>query len=144
MSLVTIEQYESMSVEKIQELHVNEIKLINEVDQLVKLCVEGNADLKDLDKKLEEYVEHVKEHFRYEEELMQEYNFPSYDMHKLAHDMFLADMGYATMIWKQRNDPNKLVKFIRKSPEWIESHMSSVDASTADYISKKQSQSLVK
>ena len=57
MSLVTIEHYESMSITEMQELHANEVRLINEVDELATLCMQGSEDLSVLDKKLQEYVD---------------------------------------------------------------------------------------
>lgn len=137
MGIININQLDYMSVKEMQELHENEIIIINEVDQLARECVEGTRDIKELANKLGEYVAHVKKHFAIEEELMQKYDFPSYDMHQMSHEMFLADLQYATKHWKENGDLNKIVSFVRKSPEWIESHVDSVDAPTADYIAKK-------
>ena len=68
---------------------------------------------------------------------MQEYNFPSYEMHKLAHDMFLMDLQYATRQWKEFGDIKKIINFVAKTPEWIVMHVKSVDAPTADYLARK-------
>ena len=68
---------------------------------------------------------------------MEEYDFPSFEMHKMAHDMFLADLQYATMQWKRYGDIKKIIYFIRKTPEWIVMHVNSVDAPTANYLARK-------
>ncbi len=137
MALIYAEQVEYMSIEQMQQTHENEIKILNEIDKLADRCEEGNATQEELEKKLNEYIEHVHEHFANEEQLMKEYNFPSYEMHKLAHDMFLADLAYATKSWKEYGDIHKIINFVRKTPEWIVMHVKSVDAPTADYLARK-------
>ncbi|NOR55343.1 MAG: hypothetical protein GQ531_03985 [Sulfurovum sp.] len=91
----------------------------------------------ELEDKIDEYIAHVHEHFLSEEKLMLKYDFPSYDMHKTAHDMFLADMEYAATQWKDFGDIKKIINFVRKTPEWIVMHVNSVDAPTADYLARK-------
>ena len=137
MGLIYAEQVEYMSVEQMQETHENEIKILNAIDNLAISCDFGEDKQDELEQKLDEYIEHVHKHFANEERLMQKYDFPSYDMHKTAHDMFLADLEYATINWKQHGNIKKIINFVRKTPEWIVMHVNSVDAPTADYIARK-------
>ncbi len=137
MGLIYAEQVEYMSVEKMQETHESEIKILNEIDKLATMYEIHKTEPDKLEEKLEEYIVHVKEHFASEERLMEEYNFPSYEMHKIAHDMFLADLDYATIQWKKFGNIKKIINFVRKTPEWIVMHVNSVDAPTADYIARK-------
>ena len=139
MALLYAEQVEYLDVEEMQETHEEEIKLLNEVDKLATQygMDKSEAKLTELEAKLDEYIEHVKEHFANEERLMRKYDFPSYDMHKTAHDMFLTDIGYAIQQWKSFGDINKVINFIYKSPEWIVLHINTVDAPTSAYIAKK-------
>ena len=135
--MIYAEQVEYMSVDEMQETHESEIKILNDIDKMAIGFDMGNVELLDLEAKIEEYVEHVNKHFANEERLMREYDFPSYEMHKMAHDMFLADLQYATSQWK-RGDIKKIINFVRKTPEWIVMHVNSVDAPTADYIARKK------
>jgi len=89
MGLVYIEQLEEMRVDKMQQTHENEVKILNAIDNLAISYDRKEATLEELEQKIDEYVTHVHEHFAYEEGLMQQYDFPSYEMHKTAHDMFL-------------------------------------------------------
>jgi len=141
MAIMSINQVNYVELDQMQKIHEDEINLINEIDEIATACVRGDGDLDLLVEKLEAYVIHVKEHFEYEEELMEEHDFISYDLHKMAHDMFYADLMYATKHWKQNGDLNKIVAFIRKSPEWLESHIETVDAPTAEFLVKKISES---
>ena len=137
LALVYIEQVEEMSVEQMQETHENEIKILNAIDNLAVSCDRGEATLEELEQKINEYVEHVHKHFANEEELMQKYNFPSYDMHKTAHDMFLEELTRAMKDWKRYDKITKITDFIRRAPEWIVLHVNTVDAPTANFLAAK-------
>ena len=137
MALVYIEQVEEMSVEEMQQTHENEIKILNAIDNLAISYDRGEATLEELEQKIDEYIEHVHAHFANEERLMREYGFAKYDMHKTAHDMFLEELQHAIKYWKKYEDINKIVNFVRKTPEWIVLHVNTVDAPTADYLAKK-------
>lgn len=137
MGLIYAEQVEYMSVDEMQQTHEDEIKIINEIDKLAIGYEMGTTSLDELENKLDAYIEHVKAHFKNEERLMKEYGFPSYEMHKMAHDMFLMDLQYATKRWKEFGDIKRMINFVAKTPEWIVMHVNSVDAPTADYIARK-------
>lgn len=137
MALLYAEQVEYLDVEEMQETHEEEIKILNEVDKLASQYLINKSNLSELEAKLDEYIAHVKEHFSNEERLMKKYDFPSYDMHKTAHDMFLTDISYAIREWKEYGNVNKVINFIYKSPEWIVLHINTVDAPTSAYIAKK-------
>lgn len=138
MALVYVEQVEHMDFDQMQEKHENEIKILNEVDKLATQVQIQKKGWEELEQKLDEYIAHVKEHFAFEEELMLKHDFVSYDMHKMAHDMFLADLNYAVMAWKNRGDIGKVINFIRKTPEWIVMHINTVDAPTATFLASKE------
>ncbi len=140
MGMIYAEQLEYMDVDQMQDTHENEIKLLNEIDKLAIMYELHKTNLDELEAKLDEYIAHVKAHFANEERLMEEYAFPSYEMHKIAHDMFLADLQHATRQWKEYGDIKKIIYFIRKTPEWIVMHVNSVDAVTANYLAKKMTQ----
>ena len=88
MGLIYAEQVEFMSVDAMQATHENEIAILNAIDKLAIHVERGKATLEELEAKVNEYIEHVNAHFANEEKLMQENDFPAYEMHKMAHDMF--------------------------------------------------------
>lgn len=137
MALVYIEQVEHMSLDQMQQTHEDEIKILNEIDKLAIFHDRGKATIEELESKINEYLEHVKKHFANEERLMQEYDFPSYDMHKTAHDMFLEELESAVKLWKRYDDITKITNFIRRTPEWIVLHVNTVDAPTANFLANK-------
>lgn len=141
MAIIYAEQLEYMSVEEMQKTHEDEINMINEIDKLAFGYQRGTVELADLESKLDEYIDHVKAHFANEERLMRTYKFPAYEMHKMAHDMFLMDLKQATRQWKEFGDIKKIIHFIGKTPEWIAMHVNSVDAPTADFLARKMENS---
>lgn len=140
MGMIYPEQLEYMDVEQMQQTHENEIAMLNEIDNLAIEYEIHKSDPAELERKLDAYMAHVKEHFANEERLMEQYGFPSYEMHKTAHDMFLADLEYAAQQWKEYGNLKKMLYFIRKTPEWIVMHVNSVDAPTAQYLAAKMAQ----
>ena len=140
VALLYAEQVEHLDVEQMQETHEAEIKILNDIDRLAIQYSMDKSKLPELEEKLDEYLNHVKDHFANEERLMKKYDFPSYEMHKMAHDMFLMDMGITIKQWQKFGDINKVVNFIRKSPEWIVLHINTVDAPTSAYIAHKMAQ----
>ena len=137
MALVYVEQLEDMSLEQMQQTHEDEIKILNDIDKLAILQDRGEVTMEELESKIDEYLVHVKEHFANEEKLMREYDFPKYDMHKTAHDMFLDELNLAVKLWKRYEDITKITNFIRRTPEWIVLHVDTVDAPTANFLAKK-------
>lgn len=139
MALLYKESVEYLDVEEMQETHEEEIELLNDIDRLsIQYTMDKSEQkLSDLEAKIEEYIKHVKEHFANEERLMRKYDFPSYEMHKMTHDMFLMDIGLTIKQWKKFGNVDKVVNFIRKSPEWIVLHINTVDAPTSAYIAHK-------
>jgi len=137
MALLYAEQVEYLDVNEMQETHESEIAILNEIDRLATFHTMGRVELSELEAKIDEYLEHVKKHFTNEERLMKKYDFPSYDMHKMAHDMFLMDLDITIKQWKKSGNIEKITNFIRKSPEWIVLHINTVDTPTSAYLAKQ-------
>jgi len=139
MALLYVESVEYLDVQEMQTTHEDEIKILNDIDRIAVMYSmdKSNAKQKILEEKIEEYLAHVKVHFANEERLMKKYNFPDYEMHKMTHDMFLMDIGITVKQWKKFGDVEKVVNFIRKSPEWIVLHINTVDAPTSAYLAQK-------
>ena len=142
MALLYAETVEHLDVEQMQKTHEDEIAIINEIDKLATIYSMNKTqeNLHALEIKLKEYLGHVKEHFANEERLMNKYSFPNYEMHKMAHDMFLQDIGITIKQWEKFGDIEKVINFIRKSPEWIVMHINTVDAPTSLYLSHKMAE----
>jgi len=56
MALVYIEQLEEMSVEQMQQTHEDEVKILNDIDNLAFYVDRGEATLEELENKVNEYL----------------------------------------------------------------------------------------
>ena len=137
MAIVYKEQVEHMDFEEMQEVHEEEIDMLNEVEKLAMQYKMNKTNMDEFTVKLDEYVAHVKAHFENEEKLMQKYDFPKYDMHKTAHDIFLMDLQVIGQQWHKYGSIDKVLNFLYKSPEWIILHIKTVDAPTATFLAQK-------
>lgn len=140
MALLYAQQLEELEVEEMQETHASEIEILNEIDKLATYYGMDKSDtnLHALEEKIDAYLAHVKMHFANEEKLMRQYDFPKYEMHKTAHDIFLMDLDITIKQWKKFGNIEKVTNFIRSSPEWIVLHINTVDAPTSAYITEKR------
>ena len=134
MALLYAEQVNFLDFQEMQDTHEDEIAILNDIERLATKYQMKMIPIEALEEKLDEYLVHVKKHFSSEEELMQKYAYPDYEMHKMAHDMFLADLKYAVNQWKNRGDIEKMINFIRKTPEWLIMHINGLDTDTASYL----------
>ena len=137
MALLYAEQVEYLDFEEMQDTHEEEIQILNAVDKLATQYSIDKSKLSELEAKIDEYLVHVKAHFANEERLMRKYDFPSYEMHKMTHDIFLMDLDLTISQWKSFGNVDKVINFIRKSPEWIVMHINTVDAPTSAYLVQK-------
>ena len=110
--------------------------MLNRIEKLYNRYRRDKSGLDELNEAIETYVAHVKEHFAGEEQLMQAYDFPEYEMHKLAHDAFLADLNLTYKGFKE-GELERMIRFLFGVPEWLVMHVNTVDAPTAAYLAHK-------
>ncbi len=143
MALLYPEQINFLDFQEMQQTHEDEIAILNDIENLATKYQMKQIPVDALEVKLDAYLVHVNKHFSNEEVLMQKYGYPDYEMHKMAHDMFLADLKYAVNHWKNHGDIDKMIHFIRKTPEWLIMHVNGLDTDTASFLlykTKKEAQ----
>ena len=141
MSLLTIDQVPRIAVDEMQHTHEEEIRMLNEIDELATIYendrTKDEALEKRLNEKLDAYVQHVKEHFANEERLMRLYAFPPYPMHKAEHDRVLYELDRVMARWKEHGEIDTIIAYLRQSVDWIVNHINTMDNMTAMYISQQ-------
>ena len=70
---------------------------------------------------------------------MQKHDFPEFEMHKLAHDAFLADRNLTYRSFKE-GDIERMIRFLFGVPEWLVMHVNTVDVPTATFLAQKMGQ----
>jgi len=107
------------------DTHREFVSLLNE-----SLSSDDN-DFADL---FDQLIEHTRQHFQREEELMTKYHFPAYAEHKDEHQRVLGELDQ----FKKRVDKG-LIAFGRnyikdRMPEWFRLHAASMDSALAAHL----------
>lgn len=116
----------------IVEIDYEHFKIVNYINTLYQMYLE-NRPSSELIKVLKELGDFTVNHFAYEEKLMQEYNYPSFDAHKAIHKAMLSKLfsfvdGLSTGA-SQINE--EFLDFLQK---WLINHILREDFKYAPYL----------
>ncbi|NPB08293.1 MAG: bacteriohemerythrin [Aquificae bacterium] len=111
-------------------VHEEEIRLVNELYETLQ-----KGDLEKADSLMDELLVDIEDHFRTEEELMREFEFFAYPMHKAEHDQLRSRFKEIYDEWKREKNPEKVARFLKEEfVPWIKSHVARWDSTTAQHL----------
>ena len=112
-----------VAYEPMNEIHDKEAEILERL--LEKL--EKNEDYS---KELEDFIKDVENHFSFEENLMEKYNFFAKIPHKMEHDRILNEL------YQLRNLSREEVKkyFNEHFLSWLDNHIATMDTVTAGFF----------
>lgn len=117
------------------ETHKEEVDIINALFEEILAFEKGTQNSEVIDAKYQEWIAHTIDHFSTEEEEMIEAAFPPYPVHKGEHDRVLTQMKEVFDAWESQREIKILKSYlIEIVPEWLVTHISTMDAMTANYI----------
>ena len=120
-----------VALNQMNSIHDTEVEILNELYRAAK---EGN--LEEVEKLFEEFLKDVKEHFSYEQGLMEKYNFFAYPMHRGEHDRVLMELENLKKSYEETKDPSLIVKYLENQfVPWLLNHVQTMDTVTAMYLS---------
>ena len=120
-----IEKVNSVAFEPMNEIHNRELEYINRLYD----AIENNSDI---EKAYEEFLNDVKEHFSFEEKLMEKYNFFAIVPHKMEHNRILNELE---ILKNKLNDTKHLKDYLTKAfIPWLENHINTIDTVTAGFF----------
>ena len=115
--------------------HSEEVTLINALFEEILSYEKDENNMDAVDSMYQAWIDHTVEHFTTEEVEMIEADFPAFAMHKEAHDAALKQMNEVFDAWKKSREIKILKMYLIEAvPQWFMSHVSSMDAMTANYI----------
>jgi hemerythrin len=86
----------------------------------------------------EKLLAHTREHFAREEQAMMRAGFPPYPVHKEEHDRVLEEMEEEGRAFGEKGDRERLWRYVSEAvPSWFVSHIQSMDAITAQFVSMR-------
>ena len=134
--LVRIEDIPKVALERMNKVHEEEIKLLNQLYHTLKEYEEGEGSIEDIDKAFNAFFEDVKYHFSSEQELMEKYNFFAYPMHRGEHDMVLMQLNNLKKGWEKDKNPELIKNYLEKEfLPWLINHIQTMDTVTAHFLS---------
>jgi hemerythrin len=133
--LIQHENVPQVSQPFMNKTHAEDVDLINALFHMILAFERGEESASNIDISYQTWIEHTIEHFTTEEIEMLEASFPPYHIHKGEHDRILEQMHEVLDIWENSRDIKVLKHyFIEVIPEWLVTHISTMDAMTAHYI----------
>ncbi len=97
--------------------------LVDLINSLYNACLGEKAELEETFKSvMKELVEYVMIHFKDEESIMEEINYPGLKEHKQKHELFVKEILKSVNAYKNGKQfvPNSFVRFLR---DWLFNHI---------------------
>jgi len=118
-------EIKKVAYEPMNEIHENEIKIL---EKLLKK-IENKEEVSEV---FNDFLEDVKKHFSFEEELMQKYQFFAYIPHKMEHDRILNELNE---LKSNLNDYEYLDKYFKEHfLPWLDNHIETMDTVTGGFF----------
>ena len=127
-----------LALESMNKVHREEVALINQLAALLQQAKDHQADNAAITEKLDEWVQHTREHFASEERLMMDYGFPAYSIHASEHERIMMQIQGLQNQWLDKNEIKPLYEFVFSNwPRWFNDHVNSMDRVTAEFINQR-------
>ena len=138
--LIDFEKFPKVDMENMNDVHENDIKIINELNDLIENYISNESEelFSKLDEKYEEWLNHTIEHFSGEEKMMIEKKFPPYAVHKQEHDNVLNAMKNVQEDLRKTKSAAGVKNFVQNGlVRWLVNHVQTMDTVTARFLSGK-------
>ncbi len=120
----------TVSIKAINEIHFEEADIINTLYEVIN---EEDADA--ITKQIQLLVEHMQEHFSFEESLMRDKSYPMYTIHQADHNKVLNETRYILMDWRNAKDIDRLKEYFQEELiTWLDQHIKAMDMPMADFV----------
>ena len=130
--LLDISQIPKVALERMNKVHEEEIKLLNQLFE----AIDQEKGTDEIDSLFKAFVEDVKKHFSSEQEMMEQYNFFAYPMHRGEHDMVLGQLVNLEKRWEKEKNPELIKAYIENEfLPWLMNHIQTMDTVTAHFLS---------
>ena len=114
-----------VAYEPMNEIHSNEMEIL---EKLLKK-IENKENIKKI---FDEFLNDVKNHFSFEEKLMEKYQFFAYIPHKMEHDRILNELNELKI---HLNDYEYLKNYFEYNfLPWLDNHIATMDTVTAGFF----------
>ncbi len=120
----------TVSFDEMNSVHFEEVERIN--DLLTQIAKGQDIEVT---KALEALLDHMQEHFDYEEGMLKNRGFAMFDIHRSDHQRIMGETRMAYMNWRNFKDRDALKAFIEDDfIEWLNLHIQAMDSVAADFL----------
>lgn len=108
---------------KIPEIDTQHRTMIDHINQIQRLALQPDAtpSTESLSQALQELIDCTREHFSYEEQLLEMIEFPSLDEHRASHHEVIAGLeAQRKQVLEEGADPQTLSEFLA---QWLVTHI---------------------
>ena len=131
--LIPLEKLPFVAYSGMNEVHKKELEILN---RLYEAILEGK-DSEKISTLFDAFVEDLRQHFAYEEDLMRKTAFFAYECHSGEHRRVLKEVEEVRRRWEETKDVGALKDYFEKVfKPWITEHILTMDTVTAEWISK--------
>lgn len=122
----------SLDIESIDTQHKKLVDLINKLDA----AIVAGYDNEILSKVLGGLLDYTREHFAYEEHLLERCDYPSYPSHKAEHDSLTEKVDFLCHIFEQGKSVNtdQIMQFLKI---WLQEHILDIDKRYVPFVKEK-------
>jgi len=129
--MIKEENLPKVSFNDMNIVHLEEVAIINEL----LAAIENSNETKTITEILEKLLEHMQEHFSYEENMLKTKSFGMFDIHRNDHNRIMGETRMAYMNWRNFKDKDSLKEFIEDDfIEWLKLHIQAMDSVAADFL----------
>ena len=119
----------SVGIDSIDQQHKRLVNLINHLQTAVDHSTGEEFEREALD----ELVDYTKTHFKYEEGLMEQNDYPDYEPHKAQHQKMIGEVEQVLSEYETDHDAamNHATEFLR---DWLINHINGTDKEYSSYL----------
>ena len=128
--LIQQQDVQQVSNAMMNMLHEDEIELINSFYDAVKA-----KDIEKIDELFKALLVEVENHFKTEEDMMEQSAYSDMQMHKSDHDLMRKKLEKFHKRWEVLKGPKEVQGFLEKDfKKWYSQHVSKWDAQAAPHV----------
>ncbi|TCK04029.1 bacteriohemerythrin [Phorcysia thermohydrogeniphila] len=131
--LIPLEKLPLVAYSGMNDVHRRELEILN---RLYEAISEGR-DTEEISALFDAFVEDIRQHFAYEEDLMRKTAFFAYHCHSEEHKRVLREIEEVKRRWEETKDVGVLKRYFEKVfKPWIKDHILTMDTVTAQWLSQ--------
>jgi hemerythrin len=128
--LIQEQELQKVANEVMNMLHEEEIEVINNFHEAVVA-----KDIEKIDELFKVVLFDVEDHFKTEEDMMEQSNYSNLQVHKSDHDTMRKKLSKFHKRWEVLKSPKELQSFLEKDfKKWLLLHVSKWDSETALHL----------